>query len=236
MRQLAKIEDLEARSKPKKTGFERREPSPYEKSLARRAKELSESLGLVKKGQSVEARMKARRTRLANEIKELEGRIERGEFSPKERVPLPADPEAVRLKAEKERVRRRFEKAKEQERLKNRTLLAKGIDAAKEVLDLPRALMSAFDFSAVRRQGGFFTSGHPLKAAKHIKTMFRAFASPAVSEEVDVMIRDPKLREHAELGEAAGLDLTTAETEEAIKSRLSDKIPGIPASNRAYTT
>jgi len=76
-----------------------------------------------------------------------------------------------------------------------------------------------------------------LRSGKHFKEMWAALKNPKTALDIDTAIRT---RKGAEFADAAGLELTSADDigpqEEAIRSALSDKIPGIQASNRAYVT
>lgn len=150
---------------------------------------------------------------------------------------LVLDKEALRLKADIEEARAEYLRLVEKHRLESRTKAEKALDAAKEVLALPRALKSSWDFSAVLRQGAFFTLGHPIETVRtHLPRMFRAAFSERAFREIDIELRERPL---AEFARKSGLDLTTIDEtltkgEEAIRSQLSDKIPGMRASNRAF--
>jgi hypothetical protein len=185
-----------------------------------------------------EQMLKTYKSRKASDIETLKYRGEKKLFGKKRReTPVAQDKEAIRLKADYEQARRQFERQKAQHERANRTTVEKARDIASEALDLPRAIFSSFDASAVRRQGGFFTSAHPFRSVRHAGEMFKTFANPRAALEADVAIRS---RPNYELGEAAGLELTSADGlgpgEEAIRSTLSDKIPGVKGSNRAYVT
>jgi hypothetical protein len=184
--------------------------------------------------------LKAYKTRKANEIARLKERMVTEDFGPRpKKPPLPLDAEATKAKADAETVRRRFETRKRMFALANRTKTQKVLAGVKEVIDLPKAVMTAWDLSAVLRQGGFFSLGHPVvTATEHIPRMLRAAFSERGALEADVMIRNRPL---AQYGEASGLQLTKhgddiGPHEEAIRSAISDMIPGIKASNRAFIT
>ena len=151
---------------------------------------------------------------------------------------LVLDKEALRLKADIEEARAEYLRLVERHRLANRTKKQKVIDRILEGPDLLRAVWASIDFSAVGRQA-LTTIAHPVQSVKvHIPRMFRAALSDRRALEIDLEIKNRPL---AEFGRQAGLELTAVdgalgEGEEAIRSRLSDRIPGIKASNRAYTT
>lgn len=209
-----------------------------------RHKALLEELNLLRRAAEPqrspeEIALQRYKTRKANDIARLQERTAAGEFGPRPRQAVQFDEEANRLRAQYEGARREFERAKERQRLKNRTRTQKVLDAAREAIDLPKAIMTAWDFSAVFRQGAFFTLGHPIiTATKHVPAMVKAALSEKKTLEMDVALRNRPL---AAFGEASKLELTRhgdnlGPREEAIRSRLSDKIPGLKGSNRAFVT
>ena len=178
------------------------------------------------------------KTRTKGAIEKLEAKADAGDFEPAKRTPLTLDKEGIALKADYEAAKREFERKKLKHRYENRTTGEKWKDWGKEALNLPKALMTAYDFSAVLRQGAFFSLGHPIKTAKALPDMFAAAISERKALEIDVALR---ARPNAQLGETAKLELTRhgddiGKHEEAIRSQWSDKIPGIKASNRAFIT
>ena len=242
MQQIAKLEELNAGLPPLKTGFERREPTDTERRLIKQVNDLSRRLGIrvTDPATQLKSRLESRKTYLRNRISDLEDLMTRGEFGPKPKPPpLALDREALKLKADYEQARRKFETQKRMHELANRTRMRKILDAAKEAVNLPKALMTAWDFSAVLRQGAFFSLGHPLDTARiHIPRMLKATVSERGALEIDTLLRNRPL--HA-FGEASKLELTKhgddlGPHEEAIRSALSDKIPGVKASNRAFIT
>ena len=104
--------------------------------------------------------------------------------------------------------------------------------------------MTSLDLSAVLRQGGKITLGHPVRAMKAFPGSLRAFAS----EDADFRIRQEiENRPNAPLYKKFGLELTSiggdalSRTEEAYASRWVDKVPTavggglIRGSGRSYT-
>jgi len=101
-----------------------------------------------------------------------------------------------------------------------------------------RALMTSLDLSAVLRQGGFIVIGNPTRAAKAMPAMFRAMLSEKARQKINKEIRN---RPNAPLYKKAGLFLSDilgklTQFEEAYMTRWAAKIPGIAASERAYST
>ena len=123
--------------------------------------------------------------------------------------------------------------------LKKRTIWQKVKKGTAEALNIPRAIMSSFDFSAPFRQGLFLIS-HPKRFFASFKRMFKLFGSEktfaALQESIKQkptynLMRESKLA-LTELGEQLGL------REEIFMSSWAEKIPGIGrgvrASSRAY--
>ncbi len=114
----------------------------------------------------------------------------------------------------------------------------KGIEYAKEVGNLGRALKATLDLSAVLRQGGFLAFGHPVRAAKAITPMLRAFSSEAKAHQINSEIQS---RPNAPLYKASKLyfadqNAPLSAREESFASRLASKIPLVAGSERAYNT
>lgn len=240
------IKDYEARiaagNVAPKTGTPRL-TTPQMDALRARRDALAEELANLRAAQmpqlADQRALQAYKTRLKNDLARLREKVAAQDFTPKAKPkPIQFDSEANVLRAEMEKAKTAFERGLERERLRNRTRLQKGVDLVKEIaLDLPRALRTGFDLSALLRQGAFFSMGHPVMAARQAKVMLRAMASEDYFQQVDAALRSRPL---AKLGEQAKLELTQLDApptkrEEAIKSQLSDRIPGIRASNRGFT-
>lgn len=102
---------------------------------------------------------------------------------------------------------------------------------------LPKSFVSAFDLSAPLRQNFFATMGHPMMAGQDTYRMVRAFGSEKYSEAWDLIIKNDPAYEQLK---QAGLYLPEmhgplAQLEESFPTTIAEKIPGVRASNRAYT-
>lgn len=187
-----------------------------------------------------ERALRSYKSRLKNELARLREKIAAGDFTPKaKRDPLRLDEETTKVRAEVEKARAEIDRGIERERLRNRTTLQKVGAIAKDVsFDVLRALRTAYDMSAVLRQGGFFSLAEPVKSAKALAASLRALASEDYAQRVNVALENRPL---ASLGRQAGLDLTElggrpGGREEELMSTLADRIPGVRPSNRAFTT
>lgn len=185
-----------------------------------------------------EPRLRGFKTRMRSQTAKTEEKLEAGDFSKPTRKPIELDEEAIRLKAANEAVKREFQRELIQYEMAHRTKARVAIDAVKERVNLLRSARSAFDLSAVLRQGLVFTVSRPKAVPGNIKRMLKAAASEEYALRTDVEIRNRPAYRFSELSK---LELTRhgddiGPHEEAIRSRLSDNIPGIKASNRAFIT
>jgi hypothetical protein len=127
----------------------------------------------------------------------------------------------------------------------NKTTGQKIREGILSVANIPRAIMSSFDFSAPFRQGLVLTVNHPVSAIKAGGQMFKAAFSPKVYngwlEELKAgdsfnRIKDSGLY----IADARHVAGTLNDKEEAFMSNIAEKIPVlgrvIKASERAYNT
>lgn len=178
----------------------------------------------------------AQTVRLEEQIAELERKIETGDI-----LPTPKQKESKKSKQLEKLQFKRDELQREIRQriqgLKPRSIFGRFIQ---EPFNVARGIMTSFDFSGVLRQGGFILVGRPVLASKALGPMFRAFASPRAQARIDKEIKSRPnfpLRRKAKSFHAP-IDGTykLSEREEIMQARFLDKIPGVAASNRAYTT
>lgn len=185
----------------------------------------------------VEGSDPAVRARLEKQIESLAERLESGVSAP------PAfkgqgrpTAELERLTYQRDRLRREINQRIQA--MRPRTFWQKAGHTAIDVVNIPRTLMSSVDFSAVFRQGGFVALGHPVRAARSIVPMLRAFGSERQAQAIDAQIRN---RPNAPLYDRSKLYLSPLDgsmnaREEAFMSRLAGKLPLVSGSQRAYVT
>lgn len=177
-------------------------------------------------------------------IAELEARIAAGDFAKREKTERDLIERNKRLQFDLEKTKERFHKYALEAEFQSRTPVGKIFGETVAGINFARAIMTSLDLSAVLRQGGKITLGHPIRAAKAFPGSLRAF----VSEDADFRIRQEiESRPNAPLYKKYGLELTgiggdaLSRTEEAYASRWVDKLPGlaggglIRGSGRSYT-
>lgn len=193
-----------------------------------------------------EVRLDTFKKRISSKITELQDKINRGDFSKKERKELVLDKEAIDLRFKKEQIIREYKKAENKVLLERRDFLTKAKDVGMEVFNASRALMTSMDLSAVLRQGAFIVLGHPIRGAKAIPSMFKALMSEKGQFAIEQEIMH---RPTYDLMNKSGLYLSEhgaklSQMEEAYMSSFAEipiKIKGVDinpvsASARAYTT
>ncbi len=172
--------------------------------------------------------------RLQAQIENLNRKIETGDILPTPRVVLPQSKQVERLQFERDELQREIRR-----RINN--LKPKKIwDYVAEPFNTARGLITSGEFSAVLRQGGWVAVARPFLVAKNIGPMLKAFASKQTQAKIDKQIKSrPNWQLRVRAGDFhAPIDGTykLSEREEIMQARLLDKIPGVAASNRAYTT
>lgn len=113
-------------------------------------------------------------------------------------------------------------------------------DLSFDVINLPRAVLASYDLSAGLRQGIIFSVSHPVASMKSFGRSVRAAASLQYSDDIERITRSTKMGKLAErFGvhiSPTGFSSRLSSKEENYMSSLADFIPGVPASERAFTT
>lgn len=182
------------------------------------------------------------KTRLSNEIKEIETQIANGDYSkPEKKEPLKLDEEAKKLKDRLIKLKQEREVRLMKQEYENRTKGEKRRDFIADVLNVPRTLMASADFSAPLRQGLIPTINNPKVAAGAFVEMFKQAFS---QKKFDRWFYDVRESPNWEIIEKSGLyvadphDPRLSAKEEQFMNNLAEKIPLIgrivKGSERAY--
>lgn len=187
-----------------------------------------------------------RATSIARQLDEIQARIAANDYDRRAvRAPRTLNEANQKNAFELAKAKESFLKYQFEQEMARRSPLSKVFGASRETLNLARAIMTSFDLSAVLRQGGFITVGNPVRAAKSIVPMLKAFASEQAQHAVKDEIAK---RPNAPLYKRAGLELTEeggtslSKMEEAFMSRWVEKIPKaigggfVRGSQRAFVT
>ena len=186
----------------------------------------------------------ALKTRLANQIADLQRRIEERDFSKKAKRPPISNPEINAARAKRDALKRRFHEMEMKNRIANWDTSQKIWSGMKEIIGFPRAMQTMLDFSAVLRQGAFIVAGHPIRSAKQIPNMWKATFS---EEERNRQTQEIYSRPNAVSGlyQRAGLYIAEhgpnlSQREEVYINKWIEKVPilkhAYKGSERAYTS
>ena len=210
-----RLTDMKAEIDRKEKFVKTKSPSPTDaelESLKEQYKETKELYDEVfAKPELTDAqRLEAWKERTQKKILDYENRIKMGDVAPRPRQkPLAMDKEAIRLQYNLHRVHKRLMEMRAADR-RSQWSRAKRIGyGALETMNSIRALMTSFDLSAVLRQGIFIGLAHPIRAARSIVPMLKAFASEKAAFAEMEKIR---ARENAPLYESSKLFLADYST------------------------
>ena len=113
-------------------------------------------------------------------------------------------------------------------------------DLSFEIINLPRAVLASFDLSAPLRQGVIFSVSHPVASMKAYGRSIRAAASLKYADDIERVTLNTKFGRMADdfgvHSSPTGFTAKIVGKEEQYMSRLAEKIPGVAASERGFTT
>lgn len=171
-------------------------------------------------------------------IQELADKIKNKDYAKKVINPVLLDKEALDLQRKYAKLKYDFDLDMARDRLAKRTLNQKLIDAALDKANIPRALMASADFSAPLRQSLTATISHPILAARAGLEMFGQAGS---AERAENWLLDLKESQGYQLIQDSGLYIADSSNpevsarEEDFGSNLANYVPGVKASERAYS-
>jgi len=178
----------------------------------------------------------ALREKYTKQIDDLTQRLEDG-------VELPGPkPEAPKLSAELDRLVYQRDRLKSEIRQRIDDLRPKSVwSRVGEVANTAKSLTTGYDLSGIGRQGFIIGVGNPARAARAIPQALRAMMRPEVSYRIHQEILN---RPNAPLYARSKLYIADdpsgtfqlGKQEESFMSAIARKIPGVAASERAYST
>lgn len=110
LQQVAKLEDMQKGKAPLKTGIERRTPSDEERRLIKQVEEMKKELGIetVDPEKQLKSSLDAVKTRLSNQIRDLEYQITTRQKIVKSKTNLKYDAETNRLLKQRDDLKKQF--------------------------------------------------------------------------------------------------------------------------------
>lgn len=228
---VLKLEKLQAGKEPTK-----------DKAIIERKKEIRDLSKQIK--QHDLTKLSAYKNRIKTEIQKIEDRLKEGKYEAEPKPnPIVLDADALKLKDKLIRLKQDRDLRVLKAQYANRTKLQKVADAALEVANVPRTIMSSMDFSAPLRQGLLFSTSHPIVAGRAFGQMFKhAFSQKSFDRWFHDVRNDPRYStaEKSGLYIADPHDPRLSAKEEVFMNNLAEKLPIIgpliKGSERAYVT
>ncbi len=113
-------------------------------------------------------------------------------------------------------------------------------DVSFEIINLPRAILASYDLSAAGRQGIIFSVSHPIASMTAFGRSVRAATSLKYADDIERITKSSRFGKLADRfgihSSPTGFAAKIGAKEEVYMSRIAEKIPGIAASERAFTT
>lgn len=124
----------------------------------------------------------------------------------------------------------------EKKRKSNLTIGQKIVDGFMEAVNFPRATLASWDVSFTGRQGFLMLFKDPKLWAKSYGVAWKSYLSSEYADFLDLNIRtNPMFDFVRDVLKVPFMEPYTAKTDERFVSQLARKVPGVRASERAYT-
>ena len=243
MQQVGKLEDIQAKKPPLKTGVERRTPSDEERKLIKQVNEAKRQHGVVVTDPATQLKsaLEARKTFYKNQITDLQKQIDAKEKFVKSKTPSPTDPELESLKAKRDAIKKEFDKTFKDQAAEDAASLQQVKVRIQKRIDEMQSKIASGDFSKkpkkaplVDRQVQELTAKKE-RVAKKFKKMQRDFENAQLDKPSKFLDFVSNLRRFevlsgvnvlGKLAAYSATKLPTIGATEAIGGVLS-KIPGV---------
>lgn len=197
------------------------------------------------RGSSEDLRLAAAKTRIRSQVRSLEDKIARNDYSETPKREQPVDQERINLEFDLAKVKQEYQKGLIEARRERRGMGEKIWDTTKEVFNLSRQLLTSGDLPPIFRQG-LFSIGRPKMAASALKDALHAMVSEkkrfAIDREIQNRPNAP-LYQRAKLYLAKDTGQTLTQQEEAYMGNWFKELPRwtvvgpfLRASERSYNT
>lgn len=154
MQQVGKLEDMQAGEAPKKTGVERRTPSDEERRLIQQVEEAKKKGGfnVTDPAKQLKSALDAIKTRLKNQISDLEQQIESKTKIVADRTPAPTDAETDALRTRRDELKGQYDQIFGKEMTDEQRIKAAGSVLDREIARVQNQLESGALFDPENRQ------------------------------------------------------------------------------------
>lgn len=192
----------------------------------------------IEAGKRLSAREKRRQTVLQKQEEDIRRRLEQKDFEKPLARPIVEYTPAVRtLQTKIDNLKRQYDKELHRAQ---RGVFGRAWDIGVNVANIPKTLKSMGDFSALLRQGGYFSVTHPIISKRAAVNMFRSLTE-AGFKNVEHSI---KIHPDYQLAKRAGVEFTgvdkesipLSEREEAFLSTYVSKLPIAKQSEQTFVS
>lgn len=149
LQQISKLKDMSEGKAPSKTGMERRDPSDTERALIKEVNEAKKEGGyeVTDPAKQLASALSTIKTRLRNQIKDLQAQIESRQKLIKQKKAAPSDEETKRLTEERDALKTQFDDIFGKEGLTDAQRIANAERATKKSIEDLQRRLDAGDFS-----------------------------------------------------------------------------------------
>lgn len=176
-RLTSQLEDAQKGTPPKKTGPQRDKPTARVRELQKKVNEAMRAAGIERTGpEQIASGLQASKTRIRNQIEELQDRINRNDYAERPKAEPAVDREKIDLQFELSKVKEKWNQGLIEAKRAKRPLVQKVYEGIGEGINLARQLVTSGDFPPVFRQG-LFSIGRPITTAKAVADSFKAMVS-----------------------------------------------------------
>lgn len=156
LQQISKLKDMSEGKAPAKTGMERRAPSDTERELIKQVNEAKKEGGyeVTDPAKQLASALSTIKTRLRNQIKDLQHQIDSRQKLIKQKKAPPSDEETKRLTEERDALKKQFDEVFGKEGLTDAQRIANAERATQKAIDDLQKRLDAGDFSPAPRYAG----------------------------------------------------------------------------------
>lgn len=149
LQQISKLKDMSEGKAPSKTGMERRDPSDTERALIKEVNEAKKEGGyeVTDPAKQLASALSTIKTRLRNQIKDLQAQIDSRQKLIKQKKAAPSDEETKRLTEERDALKTQFDDIFGKEGLTDAQRIANAERATKKSIEELQKRLDAGDFS-----------------------------------------------------------------------------------------
>ncbi len=149
LQQISKLKDMSEGKAPSKTGMERRDPSDTERALIKEVNEAKKEGGyeVTDPAKQLASALSTIKTRLRNQIKDLQAQIDSRQKLIKQKKAAPSDEETKRLTEERDALKTQFDDIFGKEGLTDAQRIANAERATKKSIEDLQKRLDAGDFS-----------------------------------------------------------------------------------------